>query len=72
MLLFSLIIGMVICYGLPVAGLVILVRKKKGTGKAFCWGALAFVVSQLLIRIPILQLALPQFTWQRKALAGLP
>ena len=63
MLLFSLIIGMVICYGLPVAGLVILVRKKKGTGKAFCWGALAFVVSQLLIRIPILQLALPQFTW---------
>ena len=63
MLLFSLIIGMVICYGLPVAGLVILVRKKKGTGKAFCWGALAFVVSQLLIRIPILQLVLPQFTW---------
>ena len=63
MLLFSLVIGIVICYGLPVAGLVMLVRKKKGTGKAFCWGALAFVVSQLLIRIPILQLVLPQFTW---------
>ncbi|MCI9142927.1 MAG: YhfC family intramembrane metalloprotease [Lachnospiraceae bacterium] len=63
MLLFSLVIGIVICYGLPVAGLVMLVRKKKGTGKAFCWGVLAFVVSQLLIRIPILQLVLPQFTW---------
>lgn len=63
MLLFSLIIGIGICYGLPVAGVIFLMRKEKGTGKAFFWGALAFVVSQLLIRIPILQLLLPKFAW---------
>mgnify|MGYP001107160910 CR=1 FL=1 len=59
----SLIVGIMICYALPIVGLVILMRKRKGAGKAFVWGALAFVVSQLLIRIPILQLVLPNFQW---------
>lgn len=63
MLLVSLIVGIMICYALPTAGLLILMRKKKGAGKAFVWGALAFVVSQLLIRVPILQLVLPNFQW---------
>lgn len=35
--------------------------QEEGAGKAFLWGAAAFVVSQLLIRIPILQLVLPNF-----------
>ncbi len=63
MLLASLIIGIVICCGLPVAGLAFLMRRRKGTGKAFAWGVAAFVVSQLFIRIPILQLVLPNFGW---------
>ena len=63
MLSVSLIIGIVICYVLPTACLIILMRKRKGAGKAFIWGALAFVVSQLLIRVPILQLVLPNFRW---------
>ncbi|HBA48137.1 MAG TPA: YhfC family intramembrane metalloprotease [Lachnospiraceae bacterium] len=63
MLLVSLIVGIMICYALPTAGLFILMRKKKGAGKAFGWGVLAFVVSQLLIRVPILQLVLPNFQW---------
>lgn len=63
MLLVSLIVGIMICYALPTAGLLILMRKKKGAGKAFVWGALAFVVSQLLIRVPILQLVLPNLQW---------
>ena len=63
MLLISLIIGIAICFGLPIAGLIFLMRKRKGAGKAFAWGAAAFVVSQLLIRVPILQLLLPNFAW---------
>ena len=63
MLLASLFIGIIVCYGLPIAGLVLLMRRRKGAGKAFLWGAAAFVVSQLLIRIPILQLVLPNFGW---------
>ena len=63
MLLASLGIGIAICYGLPAAGLILLARKRKTAGKAFAWGAAAFVVSQLLIRIPLLQLVLPNFSW---------
>ena len=63
MLLASLGIGIAICYGLPAAGLILLARKRKAAGKAFAWGAAAFVVSQLLIRISLLQLVLPNFSW---------
>lgn len=63
MLLVSLIVGILICYALPTVCLILLIRRKKGAGKAFVWGALAFVVSQLLIRVPILQLVLPNFQW---------
>lgn len=63
MLSVSLVIAISICYGLPIAGLALLMRKRKGALKAFVWGAAAFVVSQLLIRIPVLQLVLPNFGW---------
>ena len=63
MLLVSLIVGIAICFGVPIAGLVLLMRKRRGAGKAFALGAAAFVVSQLLIRIPVLQLVLPNFGW---------
>ena len=59
MLVASLIVGIAICFGVPIVGLVLLMRKRRGTGKAFAWGAAAFVVSQLLIRIPVLQFVLP-------------
>lgn len=63
MLLLSLVLGILICFGLPLGGMLWLIRRKKGCGKAFWLGAAAFTVSQLLIRIPILQLVLPGFTW---------
>lgn len=63
MLLASMMIGIAICYGLPIAGLIVLMRKHKGTGGAFAWGAAAFAVSQLVVRIPILQFVLPNFEW---------
>ncbi len=63
MLIIGLIFGIVVCYVVPSGGLVVCMRKKKGTGKAFLIGAAAFVISQLVIRIPILQLVLPQYAW---------
>lgn len=63
MLLLSLMIGIAVCFGIPAAGLVILMRQKAGAGKAFLCGMPAFVVSQLLIRIPVLQFILPNFAW---------
>ena len=63
MLVFSLAVGIGICYGIPMAGMLLLRRRGKGIGKAFAIGAAAFVVSQLLIRVPILQFVLPNFTW---------
>jgi uncharacterized membrane protein YhfC len=63
MLAVSLISGIAICYVLPVVGTVLLARRRKGIGKAFFCGMLAFAVSQLLIRVPLLQLVLPEFSW---------
>ncbi len=63
MLFVSLIIGIAVCYVLPTAGVLILARGRKGTWKAFAMGAAAFVVSQVLVRIPILQMVLPGFGW---------
>ncbi|MCI8461595.1 MAG: YhfC family intramembrane metalloprotease [Lachnospiraceae bacterium] len=63
MLIASLIFGSLICFGVPVGGLIILLRRKRGAGKAFFLGMLAFSVSQLGIRIPVLQLLLPRWVW---------
>jgi len=63
MKLAGLIFGVVVCYAVPIAGLVLCMRRKKGVGKAFFAGMTAFVISQLLIRVPILQFVLPQFAW---------
>lgn len=63
MLAASLLFGIIVCFVLPIAGLIYLMIRKKGTGKAFIFGVLAFVISQLVIRIPILTLVLPQYVW---------
>lgn len=63
MLVFSLVVGIGICFCVPLVGMFLLRRGRKGIGKAFAIGAAAFVVSQLLIRTPILQFVLPNFTW---------
>ena len=63
MLIITLCAGILICYGIPTAGTFFLAHRKKGIWKAFFSGALAFIVSQLLIRIPILQLLVPRYAW---------
>lgn len=63
MLAFSLVVGIGICYGIPLVGRVLMRRGRKGIRRAFAIGAAAFVISQLLIRTPILQFVLPNFAW---------
>lgn len=63
MLVVSLLAGIFICFGIPAVGLILLAGRKKGSVKAFLLGAAAFTVSQLLIRIPILQGVLPYHAW---------
>ncbi len=63
MLITGLIFCVIVCFVVPLGGLVLCARRKKGVGKAFFVGAAAFVVSQICVRIPILQLVLPQYAW---------
>lgn len=63
MLIISLLFGVIVCYGIPIGGLIWLKCSKKGMGRDFITGALAFIISQIVIRIPILSLVLPRFAW---------
>ena len=62
-MIIGLIFGVIVCYGVPIGGLVWCARRKKGAGKAFFVGMMAFVISQLMIRIPVLRFVLPRFAW---------
>ena len=48
---------------LPVALAAFLIVKKKGLSISILAGALTFFVSQILLRIPLIQIVLPQFDW---------
>ena len=57
------IIDLFICFILPVVAFIFIQKKYKKTFKAFLLGALAFFVSQIVLRIPIINNFLPQFAW---------
>lgn len=50
----GLILSIVVCFALPVVSFLVMRRKKLKIGRAFFVGVLAFSVSQVLIRIPLL------------------
>jgi uncharacterized membrane protein YhfC len=52
-----------ICFGIPIAGVLILSKKVGKALKPFLKGMVAFTVSQLILRIPIISIVLPNFTW---------
>lgn len=62
MLIFSLIASIFICFGIPIIGIIILKKKKYAVFIPFLAGALAFFISQICIRIPVLGL-LQQTAW---------
>lgn len=63
MLIFSLVLGILICFGIPIGGAIIIRKRKNGIWKAFFFGVLAFTISQFCIRLPILTYILPQYAW---------
>ncbi len=52
-----------ICFVLPIIVFVFIQRRYKKTFKSFILGALAFFISQIVLRIPIINSLLPQFAW---------
>lgn len=63
MLIVSLLFVVLICFAVPVAGMFVVRKKYQGKWGIFLAGALTFFVSQICLRIPLLQLALPRFAW---------
>lgn len=57
------ILNIIICFILPIIGLILLQRKYKKALFPFILGALAFFISQVVLRIPIINNLLPRFTW---------
>ncbi len=72
MYIVSLIFSVLLTFILPIALSVYLARKNKGYLKPVLIGALTFFVFQILIRIPIIQLVLPNMEWYMKMTAAQP
>lgn len=58
-----LLADVILCFGIPIIGVILLAKRSKRVLKPFLIGMAAFIVSQLLIRIPIISYVLPNFTW---------
>lgn len=59
----SLIVLIFLCFAIPIGGFIYLSVKKKHVAKPFFIGMLVFFVFQMVIRLPIIQLVLPQTAW---------
>lgn len=51
------------CFIIPIVAFIVVRRKSKGIFGALIAGAFAFVIPQILIRIPIMQYVLPNMDW---------
>lgn len=51
------------CFVIPIVAFILVRKKTKGIFGALIAGAVAFVVPQMFIRIPIMQYVLPQMDW---------
>lgn len=58
-----LLFNALICFGIPIIGLLLLRKRAVLVIRPFLFGMAAFFVSQILIRIPLLQFVLPNFNW---------
>lgn len=62
-IIISLMFLIVLCFAVPIGGFVYLSIKKRHVAKPFFVGMLVFFIFQLVIRIPIVQIVLPQTAW---------
>lgn len=63
MIVISLILGIIVCFAVPTAIAFLLRKRAVSPVKAFIIGALTFTVSQMCIRLPIIQVILPKYVW---------
>ncbi len=63
---FALAISAVLCFLVPIAGYFIAKDRKGRYPGVLIGGVLSFYLTQMIIRIPILQLLLPKLDWYRK------
>lgn len=59
----SFILSIFISIGIPLCSLIYILLKKKRYIKSYFMGVLVFVVSQIILRLPIIQVVLPKFDW---------
>ncbi|MBV7272775.1 YhfC family intramembrane metalloprotease [Clostridium sp. PL3] len=57
------IINIIICFGIPIGYLIYLIAAKKRGIKSFFIGVLVFLISQVFLRLPIIQYILPKMEW---------
>jgi uncharacterized membrane protein YhfC len=62
-LIVSFIINLIICFGIPIGFLIYLIAARRDGIKPFFIGMLVFFVSQVLLRIPLIQYFLPKLDW---------
>ncbi|MFA9377007.1 MAG: YhfC family intramembrane metalloprotease [Lachnotalea sp.] len=59
----GMLLCVLICFGIPIGGFVILNKREHKMTKAFLLGAATFFIFQIVLRIPILSYVLPNQTW---------
>lgn len=55
--------SLLLCFAIPLGGLIYMQKKGWHIGRAFLVGMLTFTVSQMAIRIPLLMAVLPRMDW---------
>lgn len=62
-LVMCIIVDIVICFGIPLGYLVYLIVNRRENIKFYFGGVCAFVISQIILRLPILNYVLPNMNW---------
>jgi uncharacterized membrane protein YhfC len=65
-------ISLIVCIALPLVPFIIMQAKKLRISRAFLFGVLAFFISQIVLRIPLLQLIGQTFWFQTLAMNPVP
>jgi uncharacterized membrane protein YhfC len=58
-------ISFLVCFSIPIGGYFIIKKKHPGFAGVFIGGALSFYIPQMVIRVPLLQLVLPNMEWYK-------
>lgn len=71
-IILALSISLIVCIALPVVPFIVMQTKKRRIGRAFLFGVLAFFISQIVLRIPLLQLIGQTMWFQTLAMNPVP